>query len=241
MRFENPGLQTALVAWRQDTRVRERAKADNAWFEERVSAKRLTGYEAEVGDAIDAAGLVRSHIRYVRDFMEIGAGVPQTFIADFEPAILSAVGLDPHQSIIRLESLQRVFSYWPVDGDTDPLEALRNALDRNDTAVINGFLDTWNESNIRDFRPAFAAWKDELLTELAADDWPDRLRDRLGLEHYDCAAGPIPVALMEYPVQDVLDAAHVVGVAHSFTAPTFLDTGLGRTSSRPHARCPTVA
>jgi hypothetical protein len=105
----------------------------------------------------DPAGLLTSHTRYVRDFMETDVGIPHTFMADLEPAALSPSGLDPHQSIIRLESLQRAFSYWPMREGPDPLETLRAALDRDDTAVINGFLRTWNESNVRDFRPAFAA------------------------------------------------------------------------------------
>jgi len=227
MHFVGPTLQSALAAWRQDPDVREPAKADNAWFEERVSTARLASFEGEAGDVTDPAGLLTSHTRYVRDFMETDVGIPHTFMADLEPAALSPSGLDPHQSIIRLESLQRAFSYWPMREGPDPLETLRAALDRDDTAVINGFLRTWNESNVRDFRPAFAAWKDEMLTELDAEDWPDRLRDRLGLEHYNCAAGPIPVALMEYRVQDVLDAARAAGVTHAFTAPTFLDTRPG--------------
>ena len=227
MRFVTPTLQAALAAWRQDPDIRERAKADNAWFEERVSTARLAGFEGEAGDVTNPAALVISHIRYVRDFMEIDVGIPHTFTAELEPAILSPSGLDPNQSIVRLESLQRAFSYWPMPEGHEPLETLRAALDKNDAAVVNGFLKVWNESNVRDSRPAFAAWRDEVLAELDADDWPDRLRDRLGLEHYNCAAGPIPVALMEYRVQDVLDVARVAGVTHAFAAPTFLDTRPG--------------
>ncbi len=58
--------------------------------------------------------------------------------------------------------------------------------------VIDKFLLTWDGK--RDARPAFAAFRPELADDLAAADWPHRLRDRLGLAHY--GAGDEPVALM---------------------------------------------
>jgi hypothetical protein len=80
-------------------------------------------------------------------------------------------------------------------------------------------------NDARDDRPSFAAWKDQVLDEIAAPDWPDQLRDRLGLAHYDPADGPIPVALMQYTVRDVTIEAGRLGLPHAFTAPTVLDTG----------------
>jgi hypothetical protein len=85
-------------------------------------------------------------------------------------------------------------------------------------------LATWNGSNIRDGRPAFAAFKDEVIDDLAKPEWPSRLRDRLGLAHYDCRDGPIPIALMEYTVAEVVEAAAAKGVKSAFTAPTVLDS-----------------
>src|SRR5665213_115696 len=137
------------------------------------------------------------------------------------------MGLDPLQWIVRLESLERAFSYWSVPEDLDPLETLRAARAKNNTAVVDDFLNTWNDSNVRDCRPAFATWRDRVGTELDADDWADRLRDQLGLEHYNCVNGPIPVAMMQYQVREVIDAARTPGSSHAFTEPTFLDTRPG--------------
>ena len=90
--------------------------------------------------------------------------------------------------------------------------------------MVDKFLDTWNGSTLRDNRPAFAAFKDAVWDDLERPDWPRRLRDRLGLAHYDCAAGPIPIALMEYSVADVNAAAAAFPGACAVTAPTVLDS-----------------
>ena len=180
MRFADLALQNALDAWRRNPDVRERAVADNAWFEERVSTARLAAFESGAGGASDPEALAEWQVRYVRNFMEIDAGIPHTFIAELEPAVLSVQGLEPYQWIVRLESLARAFNYWAVPDGFDPLETLRTARAENNTAVIDGFLNTWNESSVRDFRPAFAIWKDqlpELATDDWADDWADQLRD----------------------------------------------------------------
>jgi hypothetical protein len=89
--------------------------------------------------------------------------------------------------------------------------------------LINLFLRNWDHS-LRDWRPCFAAFKDEVLDDLREADWPDRLRNRLGLAHYDGVAGPVPVALMEYSVGEVIAAATGFGSSCALTAPTVLDT-----------------
>ena len=124
--------------WRRNPVVRERAKADNAWFEERVSTARLAVFESGAGGTNDAEALARWQIRYVRDYIEIDAGIPHTFSVDLDPAVLSAQGLDPYQSIVRLESLERAFSYWRLPTELDPLETLRAALAEHDAAVVDG-------------------------------------------------------------------------------------------------------
>src|SRR5204863_4404900 len=144
--------------------------------------------------------------------------VPHTFLAALTPADLGPI--DEMQRIVRLESLVR-----PLVKHGITFDRLKQAFADNEAAVIDGFLATWNTSNIRDWRPAFAAFKDEVVDDLAKPEWPSRLRDRLGLAHYDCAAGPIPIALMEYSVADVRAAATASTVSSAFTAPTVLDSG----------------
>ncbi len=225
MRFADPSLQNDLEAWRRQSDHRERATADNVVFEERVGDSRRVWFENFARDGRYPGEVRRSVIQYVRDHMEIQAGVPHTFAANLEPAILSPAGLEPTQWIVRLESLKRIFAQWAVlSGQESSLERLQAAKDANDTPVLNKFCEIWNDSVVRDFRPAFAAWRGELETELEADDWPDRLRDRLGLEHYNCVDGPVPVALMMYQVKDVVAPA---GAGTAFTAPTVLDSQPG--------------
>jgi hypothetical protein len=227
MRFSNPALQAALEAWRQDPRVRERANADNIAFDERVSPPRQAAFENRANTVADSEALRFAHIAYVRDYMEVGDGVPHTFEAGMVPALLSNVGLDLYQTIVRLESLSRIFSYWRPHPGPEPLDVLRTAIASGEHATVDEFLSVWNDSSVRDHRPAFAAWKDQLSGELDGDDWPDRLRDRLGLEHYKGDDLPMPVALMEYRVFDVMQEAGTVGVTGPVVVPTALDTRPG--------------
>lgn len=223
MRFNNPDLHSALEAWRRFPDIRDRANADNFHFDEKPSFPRQMAYEGAVGPVAEPAALRRAHIAYVHDFMEIGDGIPHTFDTALGPARLSEIGIDPYLKVVRLEALTRPLSYWRTRPDVSPLQALRDAHASEDHATVDGFLAVWNESNVRDHRPAFAAWGHQLSDELDADDWANRLRDRLGLEHHDGSAEPIPVALMEYRVLDVLRAATDAGITYPITAPTVLD------------------
>lgn len=219
MRFNDAQLQNALAAWRALTDVMERSNADNIWFEQRVSAARQATFEAETSGASDPTALRKAHADYWSEFVRVDTGdIPHTFDAALAPADLGAI--DEMQRIIRIEGLDR-----PLNKHGITFDRLREAVTNNDTAVIDGFLRTWNASNIRDGRPAFAAFKDEVADDLARPDWPSRLRDRLGLAHYDCAAGPIPIALMEYSVAEVKAAAASFAGMPVFTAPTVFDSG----------------
>lgn len=218
MNFINSQLGTALAQWRQMKDVKERSAADNLWFEQRVSVARQQAFEREAAGAADATRLRNAHVDYWKTFVQVDEDVPHTFVAAMGPADLGTI--DDQQKIIRLEFLAR-----PLQAHAISFEQLKSAFDGKETAVIEGFLRVWNSSNSRDWRPAFCAFKDEVVDELARADWPSRLRDRLGLAHYDCKAGPIPIALMEYPVAEVRGAATFFAVSSAFTAPTVLDSG----------------
>lgn len=217
MRFTDSTLQAGLETWRRATDVRERATADNMWFEERVSPPRLAAFEEQVNSPDAPDHLPDRQSWYWKRFVRYGEPTPDTFAADLEPARLGPGPLEPFQPIVRLEDLRT-----PLHDQGLALVDLESARRENQTAVLDRFLASWND--VRDARPAFAAWKDQVLDEVAAPDWPDRLRDRLGLAHYDPTAGPIPVVLMQYTVQDVLDEAASLGLPHAFTAPTVLDS-----------------
>lgn len=217
MRFTDSQLQSALVQWRELREVKERSAADNIWFEQRVSAERQEVFEQEANGAASPVELRRAHADYWGEFVRVDEDVPHTFMATLNPASLGSI--DEAQAIVRIEALTRPLTQHGIS-----FNELKQAHTANEAAVIDAFLATWNTSSMRDWRPAFAAFKDEVVDDLAKLEWPSRLRDRLGLAHYDCAAGPIPVALMEYTVAEVKAAASST-VSSAFTAPTVLDSG----------------
>ena len=75
MRFNDPQLQTALVQWRQTSDVLKRSKADNIWFEQRVSAARQKAFEDEAIGASDAASLRNAHTDYWKTFVQVDEDV----------------------------------------------------------------------------------------------------------------------------------------------------------------------
>ena len=160
--------------------------------------------------------------------------VPDTFLPALEPARLGPGGLDPFQPILRLEDLST-----PLDDAGLTFADLQTAVAAAQNDTVQKFLDEWNRN--RDFRPAFAAWEDQLLDEVAAPDWPDRLRDRMGLGHYNPAAGTsVPVALMRYTVHDIETEATAMGLATPSPRPLCWILGRGHISSRPRRNCPMV-
>lgn len=233
MHFADRSLQDVLTQWRNATEPAARATADNLWFEERIGAARQSLFEAEAGGAADPTALQNRQADYFATFVKVDLDPdaeaelwPHTFLSEFEPADLGPGPLEPFQPILRLEDLTR-----PIEAAGLPGHNLRQRFDHLKAAfddpaqgdVVVKFLEGWNRK--RDRRPAFAAWKDQLLHELDQPDWPDLLRDRLGLAHYDCRDGPMPVALIEYTARDVMAEAAAHGLSHSFTAPTVLDSG----------------
>lgn len=215
MDFSKPSLANALTEWRRlPTHIR-RAEADNFVFEERVGAARQAFFEDYASGPNGAEALRRRHVAYWQEHVTV-IDEPHTFQRALQPAELTRS--DEHQKIVRIEGLQR-----PLDQLGWTLVELRRAFDEKEHATLDKFCAAWD--TIRDARPSFGAFEAELSDEIAADDWPCRLRDRLGLAHYDARGGPIPVALMTYPVRDVLAALDDSTDACAFTVPTVLDSG----------------
>jgi len=196
-----------------------RSEIDNVWFEERVNASRQGVFEEEIGEVETWDDLRRRHIDYHRRFVQVGDGLlPHTFMADFIVRDLSRI--DEMQKVVRIESIAR-----PLSASALSLSRMQEALAKGEHDIIDLFLRTWNESAMRDARPAFATLKSAVAAEIGEADWPERLRDRLGLAHYDAGAGPEPIALMEYRVEELIEAARHVGAACAVTAPSVLDSG----------------
>jgi hypothetical protein len=217
MLFQSAPLQSAVGHWRKTTDTVERSAADNVWFEERLSGERQRFFEIYAAGFNDPVLFRKALVDYWNEFVRVDSEIPHNFLPFLMPASFST--LDMRQRIVRIESLIRPLRAYGVE-----FSRFRQAFEARDTDVIDGFVAVWNGSSQRDWRPAFAAFKDEVLDDLKDPKWPSILRDRLGLAHYDCGGGPIPIALMEYSVGEVMDAATRANTSVGITVPTVLDS-----------------
>lgn len=217
-------LMTDLVTSADPLRI---AYAHNYLFEERVTAARQEAYEGtmELANA-DFKSWKDRHVDYLYRKVWVGHGeVPETFEADNGDALLT--GLDEDQRVVRVERFDEALAVMGTD--LPAVEAQRAAFRRGKAkapdarAFLEELCERWNRQVRRQDRPAFSAFLDDVETEIDAPDWPDRLRNRLGLSHYHVhdPANPIPIALMSYRVAEVLDSAGPG--ASSFAVPTVLD------------------
>jgi len=220
MIFADPGLNSLLVDWGNSGELRTRAEAHNIVFEERLGRNRLDAFEAFLSDSCaDYEELKRQLSEFVTTYMEVGEPrMPPTFTNENVGAGMTEPS--PEQKLIRVENLTR-----PLENAGLTLAELQRCVastDPAEMALVDDFVNQWNRD--RDNRPAFAAFKDQLLAEVCDADWPHRLRDRLGLTHLAPAGGTLAVAVMEYTVEDVLDeAAGSSDIVYPFCTPTFLD------------------
>lgn len=215
MQFEDEALVEALDWGLSSSAATVRSKADNVRLEQGVSVARRVFFEtdlfAPLGNSWD--DLLIRHIEYVRLYVQTGLEQPHTFQDELEPNDLGDI--DQAQFIVRLESLAR-----PMNEFGCSFEDLRDAHEDGDAEFLSDFCDVWND--MRDLRPAFSTLLSEVTDELDRDDWPDALRDRLGLAHYSPTGSPEPVALCRYSVSDVHREAMT---RFPLTMPTVLDSG----------------
>lgn len=221
MNFTDPNLKYLLEMWAASTDDRERAEMHNISFEERLDQHRLDDFERSVtSPCADHLNLRRQISDFVTTYVEVATPhVPATFQTQNSSASMRE--MSPEQKLLRIENITR---HLANSGFT--LTGLEESLSSTGPAHLaksQVFLDQWNLA--RDNRPTFAAFKDQLLPEIADDAWPHRLRDRLGLAHYSAAGGPVVVALIEYTVDEVLsEARRSPDIVHPFCVPTFLDS-----------------
>ncbi len=139
-----------------------------------------------------------------------------------------------NQDLVRFEHLAKPLKGMWDDGSSieTKLENLLDLLARADSGKdhdaeksVASFFELWR--GLRDNRPSFAAFYDEVREECDDDDWPHALRDRLGMGHYSGHPDAlIPVALMRYSVQEVLEAQKVGKIPSACALPTVLDDGM---------------
>ena len=206
------------------------AIADNCRFDERVGVERWEQYSSvlmEVADdstAVTWGDWTEANKLYVERSCHVPSfSTPDAFLPANEGAWLG--GLSENQSFVRLEAIDR-----PLRAAGLSLEDLRDCHDRaqqEDTdarTTVSRFCDVWNQ--IRDGRPMFAAFYDEVKSEADNDDWPLALRNRLGLAHYGTDGGsPLAVALMLCPLSHVLGGKTPSRRAVC-SLPTVLDNGM---------------
>lgn len=212
-----------------------RARAENHRFEERVGSDRQTRYEAEyvlAGPTYE--DWLESHADYLAD--SIHTHLPETFLAvnadaTLPPDVTSERG--ESQVLVRIESLDYALTESKIGSLAELEHALAVYNGRNDPNVTAGDAKALLEEVCRSLnrnpnaiRPRFAAFAQELEDDIDAADWPERLRDRLGLAHLPptLTHGPYPVVLMRYTVKDTAERATRLGAAHALAVPTALDS-----------------
>lgn len=207
----------------------ERAKIENFLWDERPGDAAVDLYANRLGTGAvaDLDDWHGRHNNFLKREIQIGRGkpeIPLTFRAINDLNRLRLI--EPSLYLIRVEE-----ATWPCDLAGIAVEDLRSHIEqfaKGDDAAkdfLKGLASRWNAK--RDQRPLFATTElevEDLLDDRS--DWAERLRDRLGLGHYDPAyAGkPVEIVLMRYTVQEVLDSLDN-GVGHP-AVPTLLDGGL---------------
>ena len=144
---------------------------------------------------------------------------------------------ESNQDVVRLESLRALHQRHPgsFDSPADLAAELRSLIHSREPGQAGTFSDEQRSrlalwladlNPCREARPAFAAPFGEMERELAAPDWPARVRDALGLAHFAGSSGkPLPVVLCRYSLSRVERAARKARLAAWAAVPTVLEAG----------------
>lgn len=223
MQFSDPALSDALRKWANDLDARQRACAHNLLFDERLSGSRGAFFEAKASHSpISADQLRRSAIDYYREHVRVSRGVPHSFRDLNAAAGIKTIA--PELKLIRIEDLRE-----PLDLTAIAPNALIDAFrtkNRSSQSLIAWFINEWNtRPDIRRNPCSFSARKDQCLDEISSPHWPELLRNKFGLDHFDATrSGDIPVALMEFEAAEILaQAGSTPDVMYPFCIPTALD------------------
>ena len=207
------------------------AVADNCRFDERASAARWERFEAMLpgttagSTALDWPDWAQANRLYLDRYCNVpSTDVPDAFLDDNRDAWLD--GLADKQSVVRIENLTQAlqFRHLSLSGLVELLQRAESG-ESDAGRAADLFFEEWNR--IRDARPMFAAFYDEVREEADDDDWPHALRDRLGLGHYRPGKGaPIAVALMRYSLEEVFSVRNKRKLPVACALPTVLDGGM---------------
>lgn len=230
MNSVNPEFSRLLDGLAVSANEKDAAVADNYRFEERVGADRQRDYENGLASPADIKDWRGHHNgTYVANRIKAGGNdfIPDSFLEVNRPVLLYGI---PHNDVlIRIEDLRYPLSKSTATLTYKQLVILLAKRSEPDAAhTLRTFVEDWNRS--RNNWPMFGAcYGDEDVKDDADhEDWPHRLRDRLGLGHFQGSADSrIPVALMLYPSSLVLEKANNDRrFAAGFALPTALDGDL---------------
>ena len=233
-----PGLQELVRNSISQTGLpaNELAILENVVMDERVNQSRHAAFAAALGNGPwpTVASFALAHkLRYVRERLDLvqgDPGVPDTFDAAFN-AENTWFGIEENLALYRVEEVSFALKGAAVDeGDleraiSDLNLAAASIVQREAAnAILSHVCETWNAN--RHQRPAFATTEpeiEEVLTDAGAD-WPNVLRDHLGLGHLNPVGGrePVKILLMRYTAKEVNE--HAKRARHGgFCIPTVLD------------------
>ena len=220
-------LTQFLTQLSRSSSVVEAAVADNCRFDERADQKRWEAFAqclpTDDYSTISWGDWAEANKLHTEKRLTVpSTSTPDALLEINQPAWLDLV---PEQTLIRLEALEWPLTLWNIDFAKlfALFEAHKNHADSRST--LGQLLKEWNSQ--RDNRPLFAAFLDEIKCEADADDWPHQLRDRLGLGHYPPEdREKIPVALMRYSLQEVLETQAAGNLPAACALPTALDGGM---------------
>ncbi|MCB2263565.1 MAG: hypothetical protein LGR52_11640 [Candidatus Thiosymbion ectosymbiont of Robbea hypermnestra] len=204
----------------------ERACTQNFLLDERPTEEALKLYERHFasGKVSDFDDWRIRHRGFAKEQLFIDPGeslLPLTFRSLNDRNRVTRI--DTRLNLIRVEGADQ-----PCSTDGYAFEDIRAAIEAfqqgNDAAqdFLQGLCDAWNAK--RDQRPAYVTTEiqvEDILTD-GVEDWPTRLRDRLGLGHLapGLAGRPVEILVIRYPVSEAIDALD--GQGHP-AIPTVLD------------------
>jgi len=203
--------------------IKQVAIADNCRFDERVTSARWNEFEARLfnptqPDWVDWCEI--NELNYQDRVCVTRNSVPDSFLKINREAWLE--GIITNRAVVRLENLTHWLKNQNLEFET--LQDLLISKDADKQARLAHHVENWNQ--IRDGRPMFVAFYDEVQSEADNADWQHQLRDRLGLGHYDPIKKPIAVALMRYSLEEVFASAESRAILSAFALPTVLDGGM---------------
>lgn len=215
----------------------ERAVYENFGVEERLLPGRTHAYSVMLGAEPwkNMGDFNAAHTQYLQQHIWCDKGtpgIPHTFDA-VQNGVNFWSEIDDNVVLFRVESVPFALGKSGVD-EAEFANAINNfhggtpgtPEHANARLVLDRALAAWNPR--RDRRPAFATTSDEIgdLLVASADDWPNAVRDYLGLGQYNPGSGRTQaVLLMRYTAAEVRGSAKAAAVP-GFCIPTVLDGDL---------------